>query len=127
MYEYRDENWLKNMYIDKRLSITQIATESNVSPTTIQKYLLKYNIKTRTISEANKGKYNGAWIDNPIKDIELLYQEYVINELSFKEIAEKYSTSKKTIARYIKKYNVPIDQDRLKKSRAKYLENYNYK
>lgn len=45
-----------NLYINKKLSTHKIAKLFNVSQVTIYKYLKKFKIKLRTLSEAQKGR-----------------------------------------------------------------------
>lgn len=53
---YRNKEWLENQYITLRKSIQQIATEINIGRTTINTWLIKFNIPRRSYSEALKGK-----------------------------------------------------------------------
>lgn len=41
---YDNEQWLRMMYIDKRLRISEIANYAGVSDETIRKMLIKYGI-----------------------------------------------------------------------------------
>jgi len=55
-YKYRKKEWLIKKYWKERLSIYAIAKLCDVVPSAIWKWLKKFGIRTRTISEANKGK-----------------------------------------------------------------------
>lgn len=55
---YKDKNWLVEHYIDKRMSLVQCGNLAGCSDGTIQRYLLIFNIPTRSISEANSGEHN---------------------------------------------------------------------
>jgi len=59
---YADESWLREAYETK--SIYDIAAECDAAPTTIRKYLKRFNIKTRSVSESMKLKYQ----DNEYSD-----------------------------------------------------------
>lgn len=78
MQLYKDKNWLYQKYWDEALSVNQIAKEINVNPKTIRRWMLEFEIKTRTIreskisqfpseetkrkmSEAKKGSLNPMW------------------------------------------------------------------
>jgi len=50
------ENWLREKYIEEKLTIQQIATLINCSKSCIQSRLLRYKISIRTNSESHKGK-----------------------------------------------------------------------
>lgn len=45
--KYRDENWLKEKYIDMKLSMPKIAEMCDCYPTTIKRWLDKFDIETR--------------------------------------------------------------------------------
>ncbi len=50
---YKDKEWLKNKYLNKKFSGYQIAKLSGVSNVTIYNYLKKFNIICRSNSESN--------------------------------------------------------------------------
>ena len=53
MLQYRNREWLEGKYIKEKLSQDKIAKLCNVNQNTIWKWLHKYNIPTRSISEGN--------------------------------------------------------------------------
>jgi hypothetical protein len=57
------KKFLYNEYIINKFSIPVIANMIKCSWRTIARYLQKYNIKTRTISETRLGRFTGK--DNP--------------------------------------------------------------
>lgn len=56
MKKYQDKEWLYRKYIVEGLSIQKIAILCQVSYITIWKWLNKFDIQRRSISEANKGR-----------------------------------------------------------------------
>ncbi len=106
MYKYKDRNWLKKKYVDERLSYSKIAELAGVSTSTIQKYIHRYNIPIRDYSDCHKENLNGEWNNLEINNKTLLKKEYVDRYLTYRDIAEKYNTSIRTVARYIKKFNI---------------------
>ena len=56
-----DKNKIYDFYINKRLTLNQVANKFNCSVNAIKSHLTKYNIKKRTKSEALKGKNNPNW------------------------------------------------------------------
>jgi len=52
---YTDPDWLRDAYTTK--SINEIAAECAAAPTTIRKYLKRFGIKSRSVSESMKLKY----------------------------------------------------------------------
>ena len=51
---YRDRAWLKKRYQTEKCSAIEIRKEINCSPEVLNRWLNKFNIKIRTISEAQK-------------------------------------------------------------------------
>src|SRR3989344_1537887 len=78
---------LENMYLIKKISIRRIAKELKISKTTIEYYLIKYKIKRRTHSEANKErfKWDSTWRKGKTKDDPLIKKAI----LKQKETCEK--------------------------------------
>jgi len=56
---YQDKDWLKNKYINEKLSQEKISRLCEVSQTIIGKWLKKSNIIIRSLSESHKGQI--AW------------------------------------------------------------------
>jgi len=54
--KYKDKDWLYQMYWVERLSTVKIAELCNISSQTILRWLRRFKIKTRTISEACMGR-----------------------------------------------------------------------
>ena len=57
------KNFLVNEYTKNKNSAHHIAQEIGTVSTTIYRYLIKYNIKRRTLSEAQTGELNHTYID----------------------------------------------------------------
>jgi len=71
---YKDANWLREMYVEKRLSTCVIARMAGVNQGVVSRYLKEQGIEARTKSEgmknffeANPGAYSGEnshlWVD----------------------------------------------------------------
>jgi hypothetical protein len=61
---YKDEAWLREQYVTKRRSLTEIARENNVSATTICRYIAKFAIPAQPIDHSRQGSpgaRNGSW------------------------------------------------------------------
>ena len=98
---------LKELYIDRKLSIRQIAKIFNCTPSTIWTKLCQFNIRVRTKSEANKEKYR-------IKiSKELLRHLYVNKNLDTDEIAKKFKCSTTTIVKRLHHFDIPIRRMRI--------------
>lgn len=64
--KYMNKKWLHDQYINQKKSIPKIPKICNCGTTTIWRWLKKFNIQRRTLSEVKKGnKY--AWIGNIVK------------------------------------------------------------
>ena len=48
------KNSLRNLYVDKRLSMAKIAKRFRCDPTTIKRTMHRYSIPSRTLSEATR-------------------------------------------------------------------------
>lgn len=88
-------------YIINKKTISQIAIENNVqSENTIRQRLKKYNIPRRTKEEYDIVKY-------PMLTKETLYEEYIINKKSSKQISDMFNIKDHhIILRLLKKYNI---------------------
>jgi len=92
---------LYKLYIEKEWSVFRIAIFFQCSRFPITEALKKYKIKMRNCGEANR-KYENLLTK------ELLIYEYYKNNLSLKEIANKYGiSSAKRILVYFKIHNIP--------------------
>lgn len=56
---YKDEDWLRDRYVEDRYSIREIGEECGVSRSTIRHWIHKFNIETRTGSEAIETQWEG--------------------------------------------------------------------
>jgi DNA-binding XRE family transcriptional regulator len=52
---------LGEMYIDKEMSMAEIGREIGVFPLTVNTWMKKYGIKSRTLSETHSGEKNSSW------------------------------------------------------------------
>ena len=53
---WKDEDWLRQQYVEERKSIREIASECNVQSRTIAYWLKKLNVVTRSISKSMEGR-----------------------------------------------------------------------
>lgn len=64
---YWNKKWLYKEYVINKKSTSEIAKEQGCRDTNIQYFLIKFNIKRRTVSETRKVKYWGqSGVDNPM-------------------------------------------------------------
>jgi hypothetical protein len=105
-YLHSDRNWLEQKYLDEKKSQSEIAAISGVTQGAIWRALKKFDIPTRTVSEANSGEKNGSWKDSPIKDRHTFYNAYVKEDLGLGGVAKKFGVSKRTAARWRKIHDI---------------------
>ena len=98
--KYDDKKWLFKEYQKK--SIKQIADECRVSICTIGNWLMFFNIIKR------KKKIYTKIEDSQIKKYHILFQEYITNLFTIKEISEKYNVSERKIRKQLTNFNIPI-------------------
>lgn len=58
---YKNKNWVYKKYVNERLSLYKIGEICHVHAQTILNWMKKFNIKTRTLSEALKGEKSYIW------------------------------------------------------------------
>lgn len=104
---YRNKEWLHRKYIDELWSQSEIAVYCDVSAGVVGKWLRKLEIPVRTISQANAGRKNGAWLNSPYKDYDMLYKLYITERKTLRDIAEIANVGLRTIARWINDHNIP--------------------
>jgi len=92
---------LRRMYVDKRMSTTDIAKKLGVSHTTIRKWLGNYSIKKRDSSEARLAE----GISMPSK--EKLEQLYVNEKKSAERIAKELGVCYTTVFNWLKRHDIP--------------------
>ena len=103
---YQNKEWLFDKYVNKEWSQTEIASFCGVTQGTIYQWMKRHSIKARSGVSSHVGIKNGCWVDSPIKDRIWLYNKYVVQKLSFREIAQEADVSLRTVARYIEKFEI---------------------
>jgi len=93
------KEYLEEKYINQGLSAIQIAEELKCSDGKIYFWLKKYDIPSRSFSEANT-KYHLTK--------EYLQQKYVDERLSTRQIAEEVGCGKTTIRCWLNRFDIPF-------------------
>jgi predicted DNA-binding protein YlxM (UPF0122 family) len=88
---------LKDLYINKKLSMAKIAKRFHCSPTTIQRIMREYKIKSRNLSEA---------AEKVLILKQTLKKLYYRNKLSTIQIGKLYRCSHATVLNKMKKYGL---------------------
>jgi thymidylate synthase ThyX/transposase-like protein len=100
---YKDREWLREQYIDRNLSMTEIAGVAGVSTTTVKRWLRRYGIRkplgirTRW-TFANDGKLHA--------DKGWLAEQYLLRGLDQESIARLAGVSKHTIRSWVRKHGL---------------------
>ena len=63
---YKNKEWLKQKYINEKLSIREIGRKYDSNKTTIKRYLIKFNIPIRPLSQAKKIIVNCDYCENKL-------------------------------------------------------------
>lgn len=99
------KQFLYKEYITNKKSTTQIAKEFGFPKIVIWKYIKKFGIHIRTISESHKGildKYS------KILSKSFLIKEYITNKKSAYQIANEIGCTNCTILNYLRVFYIPI-------------------
>lgn len=100
---------LEFYYLDSLLSTVQIANILNSSPRTIQLYLKKYTIPTRSIKQAKMARLiqvsKGETLLPKLRDKEWLYEQYFVKKLSQVTIAKLLECNLGTIQYWMRQHN----------------------
>lgn len=96
-----NKKWLTKEYIDKGRSTTEIGEELGIDRQTINRYIDKFGIKKRTISENTRltdDRLNKKW----------LTKQYIDENRSMEDIAIEIGAGSSTIERYLRSFNIPV-------------------
>jgi len=102
---YRNKEWLKDKYIDERLSMYQIAKLYGLSLKFVSYWLYKFNIPIRSFSEAALVKSKPKHIK--FQNKEWLEKKYLKEKLSATQISKLCRVSHATIQNWLHKLNIP--------------------
>lgn len=123
--------WLNTQYIINQLNLKQVAILANVNQGTIRNRLKKFNIPIRTSQQGIKLyriKNNTIGLH---EDPNWLYEQYVINKLSTRDIEKLANVSRSVIRHNLKRFNIStrsisdglfIKQDQINTSVQKYWQ-----
>lgn len=95
---YRDREWLHTQYVEKGLSLSEIAEKCNVVPKTIGNWRDRFGFEKRD---------SGGYTDGAKhRDEAWLREHYVEKELSLWEMATMCEASADTIRRWLNRYDI---------------------
>lgn len=108
-YPWRDEELLREKYINECKSTREISEEWGCDKTTVLDWLHRHGIGVRDKNAPRKY--------HELDDEGLLYGLYVEEGLTANEIADKYNTDPSTVTRYLKRNNIEITNGHIEKLR----------
>ena len=101
---YKNEEWLKEKYLEDKISTIQIGKLCGETKHTIRYWLKKYDINRRNINERRDILYKKYSLYG---DKDWLYTKYIKEKLSIPTIAKLCNVDSLTIFRWLKRYNIP--------------------
>ena len=105
-YDDTNDAEICEMY-ESGMSSPEIAKYFNTSWTTILAHLEHCGVKRRTLTEA-QWNYNGKSFPDDLKSYDIVYDLYIVQKLSKKDLAEKYNCDPDVIDRILKNFGIPI-------------------
>ena len=111
MEKYKNKDWLIDQYWNENKSLSSIAKEVGVSTSIIGRYMKRFEIKRRTISESNSCKNNGSFVGGLIEDYEWVKLK-IDSKASIRNIAVEANVSVRTSARWIKIHGLKASGER---------------
>lgn len=96
---WRDEDTMRELYLDEQLSTYDIASELDCSPSTVRKWLQRHGIELRQ----NAGGPSGV---SELHDENTLRELYVDDELSSTQIATRLGCDGSTVRKWLAKHDI---------------------
>lgn len=103
-YDGSNDEEIIKLYQDGK-STTDIAKIFGVTHRTVIKHLEHCGIRRRTLSDSHYSKAGKSFPED-LTNLETVYDLYVVNRLSKKDIALQYNVSPNVIDRVLKKFNI---------------------
>jgi len=100
---YRDAAVLRDLYVDRGLSTTEVADRLDCSFQTVIDWLQKHNIDVR---EQSRWSYHDERNDTDYRDEDTLRDLYIKKDLSTYDLADRFSVSRTTISRWLDRHGI---------------------
>jgi len=117
--ELLDESWLYQQYHEKEKSAAEISRMLDCTDHTVRRWLDKHGIEKRSLKEVNRAKHT----PDELLDESWLRKQYVEDELTVIEIAEKLGCSQAPVSRWVREYGIEHRNIRSGKDHPHYNEN----
>ncbi|ABB77933.1 hypothetical protein [environmental halophage 1 AAJ-2005] len=102
---YRDEGWLRDEYVNKQRSTTEIADELDIAVSTVSRWLGNHGIGARS---ENRLQREGNI--EPLKDESWLRHRYVDENQTQSQIASSLAVSQLTVRKWVDKHGIDLPQ-----------------
>lgn len=96
--EYSDEAWLREKYVDQRLSTREVAAECGCCKTTVRNWLKEFGI--------DRAGCERQAADRRLTDKEWLQQQHIEQRRTAKEIAVECGCSETTVHRWFNRHDI---------------------
>lgn len=103
---YKEESWLRQKYVEERLSKPEIAEMCSVAESTVQNQLIQHDIEARSYSEAQTLRRRK--LNRPYDDEETLQRLYWDEGLTQREIADHFDVTQLPIQMAMERHNIDI-------------------
>lgn len=100
----RNKDWVREQYVEKRRSLSEIGDQLNVTPSTVSPWLQRHNIPRRS----NSASQHDAYVIEKLNDAQWLREEYINKNRSTVEIADDLDVSSSTISQRLGTHDIPI-------------------
>lgn len=97
---YTDSEWLREQYIEKRKSTTEIAESQGITGTTVRRWLREFDIPRRDNSEAQIQEVK------KFHDEEWLREKYVDERRSMRDIADECGVTPSGVKKWIDNFDI---------------------
>lgn len=101
-----DKDWLRNKYLQERLSTVEIAKLLNCGQPSVYRHLKKYNIPTRNSKSAAIDRKKKGFKNSLLRDREWLFDKYIVDKLNSYQIAELANSNQKSVLASLKFHNI---------------------
>lgn len=101
--KYHGKAWLRQEYVEKKRTTTELANECGVTSTTICDWLDRHDIERRSHREAQEP-------DSDYTDSDWLKSEYVDKRKSMHKIANECDVTAATILKWLRRHNIDTRQ-----------------
>lgn len=102
--DLKDENWLREQYVENQRSTTDIANGIGVPNTAVGDWLRRHGIETRSMAEAHLPE----GVIDKLEDEDWMYEQYVENRRSSTDIASELGVGQSTIISWLKRSGIEI-------------------